>query len=199
MERTDLGRIMAFTDGVMAVAITLLVLNIEVPDVAAEDLDQALVDLLPSLAAYVLSFALVGRFWVIHHSLFERLRAFDGRLMALNLLYLAAIVLIPFGTDLFDQYHDEGIAAAVFGALLGAAALTNWTMHRYIVRRRLVRDEHRDETAIFASPVALGFTVAFLASVPLAFISPYLAQAVWVSTIVLRYPLRRLSRWLSPS
>lgn len=199
MERTDLGRIMAFTDGVMAVAITLLVLNIEVPDVAAEDLDEALVDLLPSLAAYVLSFALVGRFWVIHHSLFERLRAFDGRLMALNLLYLAAIVLIPFGTDLFDQYNDEGIAAAVFGALLGAAALTNWTMHLHIVRRRLVRDEHRDETAIFASPIALGFTVAFLASVPLAFISPYLAQAVWVSTVVLRYPLRRLSRWLSPS
>lgn len=108
MER-DLGRIVAFTDGVMAVAITLLVLNIDVPNVKRDDLGAALVDLLPSLAAYVFSFALVGRFWVVHHSLFERLRAFDATLMALNLLFLAAIALIPFATDLLDEYSQESM------------------------------------------------------------------------------------------
>jgi uncharacterized membrane protein len=80
VERTDLGRIMAFTDGVMAVAITLLVLNIEVPDVSGRKaLEDELVDLLPSVGAQLLSFALVGRFWVVHHNLFECLRAFDRR------------------------------------------------------------------------------------------------------------------------
>ena len=69
---------MAFTDGVMAVAITLLVLNIEVPEVPPDQLNEALRDLLGSVGAYVLSFALVGRFWVVHHSMFETLRAFDG-------------------------------------------------------------------------------------------------------------------------
>jgi uncharacterized membrane protein len=193
MERTDLGRIMAFTDGVMAVAITLLVLNLEVPDVGDEALKEELVDLLPSLGAYVLAFALVGRFWVVHHALFERLRAVDGTLMALNLLYLAAIVLMPFATELYDRYSGESIAAAVFGAVLGAAALINWVMHAHIVRRGLVHEHSREETAVFASPVAFGFTAVFLASVPLAFVSPHLALAAWISTIVLRYPLRRLA------
>jgi uncharacterized membrane protein len=199
MERTDLDRIVAFTDGVMAVAITLLVLNIEVPDVGSKELDDALIDLLPSLGAYVLSFALVGRFWAIHHSVFERLRAFDGTLMTLNLVFLGTIALVPFATDLMEEFNDEPLAAAVFGATLGLAAFINWLMHVHIVRRRLVHEEHRDETAVFGSPVALGFTLAFLASVPLAFISPYLAQAVWVATVVLRYPLRRLSGRLSAS
>ena len=198
-ERTDLGRIVAFTDGVLAVAITLLVLNIEVPDVNGAELDEALVDLLPSFAAYLLSFALVGRFWVVHHAMFERLRAFDGTLMALNLVFLAAIALLPFSTDLMDQYNDESIAAAVFGATLGVASLVNWCMHVHTLRAGLVATHRRPETAVFASPVAFGLTGLFLISVPLAFVSPYLAQAVWVATIVLRYPLRRLTGRTSSS
>jgi uncharacterized membrane protein len=193
VERTDLGRIMAFTDGVMAVAITLLVLNIEVPDVTREELDDALFDLVGSLGSYLLSFALIGRFWVVHHSMFETLRAFDGRLMGLNLLFLALIGLMPFATDLYDRYNDESIAAAVFGATLGLAAFVNWLMHVHIKRRGLVREEHRETSEVFASPVAFGFTAIFLLSVPVAFVNPDLALLTWVSTIVLRYPLRRLT------
>ena len=114
MERTDLGRIMAFTDGVMAVAITLLVLNLEVPRSAGDDLGEKLVDLVPSVLAYLLAFALVGRFWVIHHNLFETLRRFDGTLMGLNLLFLGTIAIVPFATDLFDRYTSEPL---VNGAL----------------------------------------------------------------------------------
>ena len=143
MERTDLGRIVAFTDGVMAVAITLLVLNIEVPEVSdGSRLGDELVDLFPSLLSYALSFALVGRFWVIHHNAFETLRAFDGRLMTLNLIFLALIALMPFATDLFDRYSDEPLAAAVFGAILGLAALVNWLMHRHSIRAGFVKEEH---------------------------------------------------------
>ena len=193
MERTDLGRIMAFTDGVMAVAITLLVLNIEVPEVSPDQLNEALRDLLGSVGAYVLSFALIGRFWVVHHSMFETLRAFDGRLMALNLVFLSLICLMPFATNLYDRYPDESLAAAVFGLTLGLAALVNWVMHVHVGRAKLVREEHGDITAVFASPVAFGFTAVFLASVPLAFIEPDLALLAWISTIVLRYPLRKLT------
>ena len=120
MERTDLGRIVAFTDGVMAVAITLLVLNIEVPDLSdsstlAEEPRRPRAE---SSLRYALAFALVGRYWVIHHNSFETLRAFDGTLMGLNLVFLALIALMPFATDLFDRYTDEPLAAAVFGAVL---------------------------------------------------------------------------------
>jgi uncharacterized membrane protein len=191
MER-DLGRIAAFTDGVMAVAITLLVLNIEVPDVrAGQSLGDALVDLLPSLGAYALAFALVGRFWVIHHNLFERLHSFDRTLMTLNLLFLALIVLMPFSAQLYDVYTSRPAAAAVLGGTLGLVALVNGAMTAHVLRRGFVHEHRREETEP-ALTVGLGLTTVFLLSVPAAFLSVHLAEALWISTVVLRYPLRRL-------
>lgn len=199
MEQADLGRIVAFSDGVMAVAITLLVLNLDVPDGAGDQLGGKLVDLLPSVAAYVLSFLLVGRFWVVHHNVFASLYKCDGRLMALNLLFLATIAIVPFSTDLYDKYNEEPLAVALFGFVMSLAALTNWLMIAYSLRRGFVHDHHRDATEPFGSPVALGFTGIFLLSIPVAFISVWAAQAIWVSSIVLRYPLRRLTGRTSPS
>ena len=189
----DLSRIAAFTDGVMAVAITLLVLNIQVPTLEqSQNLDDALVDLLPSLGAYVLAFALVGRFWVIHHNLFEKMRDFDRTLMAMNLTFLALIVLVPFSAELYDTYTKDAIAAAVLGATLGLAAMAHWAMTSHVVRRGFVHEHQRGETEPLASPVGLGFTAAFLLSVPAAYLSVHLAEALWVSTVVMHYPLRRL-------
>jgi uncharacterized membrane protein len=193
VDQRDLGRIAAFTDGVMAVAITLLVLNIQVPQLEdGQSLGDALVDLLPSLGAYLLAFALVGRFWVIHHDLFERLRGFDRTLMALNLSFLALIVLVPFSAELYDTYTKDAIAAAVLGATLGLAAMAHWAMTAHVQRHGFVHDDHRGENAPYASPVGLSFAAVFLLSVPAAFLSVHIAEALWVSTLVLRYPLRRL-------
>ena len=197
MERTDFGRIVAFSDGVIAVAITLLVLNLDVPDLPSSrehELDDKLFDLLPSLAAYALAFALIGRYWIIHHRLFESLRAFDGTLMGLNLVFLALIALMPFSTELLDRYVHEPIAAAVYGATLGLAALVHLTMVRHVLRREFV---HRHELRVsepFGGAIALTLAILFLLSVPAAFLSTRLAQLMWVSAIVVRYPLRRLGR-----
>jgi uncharacterized membrane protein len=191
----DVGRIVAFTDGVMAVAITLLVLNLEVPDVKpGQSLEDALVDLLPSVGAYVLAFALVGRFWVLHHNLFEKLRAFDATLMSLNLVFLALIVLVPFSANLYDTYPQEALAVAVLGATLGLAAWVNWLMTVHVLRQELIHDDHRAGTEPFGTPVGLSFTFAFLLSIPAAFVNIHIAEALWISTIFLRYPLRRLGR-----
>ena len=188
----DLSRIAAFTDGVMAVAITLLVLNLEVPRLTpGEDLGDALVDLLPSLGAYALAFALVGRFWVIHHNLFEKLRGFDRTLMALNLLFLALIVLVPFSAELYDRYTSRPLAAAVLGSTLGLAAFVHGAMTAHVLRRGFVHEHHREETEP-AVTVGFGLTTVFLVSVPAAFLSVHIAEALWISTVVLRYPLRRL-------
>jgi uncharacterized membrane protein len=191
-EERDLGRIVAFTDGVMAVAITLLVLNIDVPDVSGEDLGHALGDLAPSFAAYILSFALIGRYWVIHHNLFETLRAFDGTLMGLNLLFLLLIALVPFSTDLFDSYHHEPLAAAVFAATLGFGALVHWAMTVHTARRRFVHPRYRADAEQSGSFVALGIASVFFLSVPVAFLSLTVAEILWISVILVRYPLRRL-------
>jgi uncharacterized membrane protein len=190
----DLGRINAFSDGVMAVAITLLVLNLDVPPKgAAEELGEQLVDLLPSVGTYLLSFALVGRFWVIHHNLFGTLRSFDGTVIALNLVFLALIAIVPFSTDLFDEYSDDALAVAVFGFVMGLAALVHWSMTSYSLRRGFVHEAHREATRPFGSAASLAFTAIFMLSVPAAFINVNVAQAMWLATIVLRYPLRRLT------
>ena len=188
----DIGRIAAFTDGVMAVAITLLVLNVEVPHLEpGQSLGDALVDLLPSLGAYALAFGLVGRFWVLHHNLFERLNGFDRMLMALNLSFLALIVLVPFSAELYDVYTSRPLAAAVLGGTLGLAALVNGLMTAHVLSRGFVHEHRREETEPGVA-VGFGLTFVFLLSVPAAFLSVHIAEALWISTVVLRYPLRRL-------
>jgi len=193
MERIELDRVAAFTDAVMAVAITLLALEIDVPDLPSgreNELGEELVDLLPSFAAYALAFALVGRYWVIHHRLFERLQAVDGTLIALNLCFLAAIVLMPFATELIDEYNKEPTAAAVFGGLLGIAALIHAGMIRHVRLSRLL-----DEGAEAPSElVSIALAVLFLLSVPVAFLTTVAAHLVWASVLFVRYPLRRLGR-----
>jgi TMEM175 potassium channel family protein len=192
MER-DVGRIAAFTDGVMAVAITLLVLNVEVPHLEpGKGLGDALVDeVLPSLGAYALAFALVGRFWIIHHNLFEKVHSFDRTLMSLNLLFLGLVVLMPFSAQLYDVYTSRPLAAAVFGLTLGLVGFVNGVMTAHVLRRGFVHESRREETRPSVT-VGAGLTVIFLLSVPAAFLSTHLAEAMWVSTIFLRYPLRRL-------
>jgi uncharacterized membrane protein len=192
MERADLSRIMAFTDGVMAVAITLLVLNLEVPDVADDELKDALVDLLPSVYAYVLSFALIGRFWVLHHNRFETFVGFDAGLMALNLLFLALVGLIPFATDLLDRYSDSALATATFSVSVALASLCHWVMARYAVRKGFVDEARLHEYGWPQSVGGLAIGLFFLAAAPLAFVAVELAHVLWISTFLLRYPLRKL-------
>ena len=197
MDRTDFGRIVAFTDGVMAVAITLLVLNLEVPDVRPDELDDALRDLDGSFLAYVLTFALVGRFWLIHHNLFETLERFDGRLMVLNLVFLMLIALMPFGMELVDSYPDASIAIATFAGILSLTSLTHWSMTTYALRSDFVHAQRVRETRRVGSIISLGVPAVFLASVPVAFVSPAAAELMWAGTIVARGPLRRLVARLS--
>ena len=192
MERTDFGRIEAFSDGVMAVAITLLVLAIEVPDVDPEQLGDALRELDSSLLAYILTFALIGRFWVIHHNLFASLQSFDGLLMALNLAFLMMIALMPFGMDLVDSYPDEGIATAVFAGMLALASLIHWGMTAHSARSGFVKHRRPGDTQ-FGSAIALGFVALYALSIPVAFASALVAQLMWASTLLLRYPLRTLA------
>jgi len=197
MDRTDFGRIVAFSDGVMAVAITLLVLNLEVPDVRPGELDEALRQLDGSFVAYVLTFALVGRFWVIHHNLFESLERFDGTLMVLNLVFLMMIALMPFGMDLVDTYPDTSIAIATFAVILSLASLTHSAMMLHSRRSEFVDTRRVRDTRPARSIVSLGIPAVFLASVPVAFVSPLAAQLMWTATIVLRGPLRALAARLS--
>jgi hypothetical protein len=105
------GRVEAFSDGVFAVAITLLVFGIAVPTVKAGGLRQALLDEWPSYATYAVSFATIGIIWVNHHTTFARISRVDRPILFINLLLLMAVSFIPFPTSLMSQYVAAGAAA----------------------------------------------------------------------------------------
>jgi uncharacterized membrane protein len=193
----EFGRIVAFSDGVIAIAITLLTLNLEVPKVQSGDasaLAEAILDLSPHFFAYALSFAVIGRLWLVHHRFFATLQSFDGRLMTSNLVYLALIVLVPFSSDVLGTYGENEVAVMTYAATLGLAATVNALMIRYALRHNLVAASERAATIPFGSRRALAIPVSFLASIPIALISPYVAQAVWLLALVGHVRMRHASQ-----
>ena len=186
---TDFSRVVAFTDGVFAIAITLLVLAFEVPE-ADRHLTERLLEQWPQLFAYFLSFAVVGTLWVNHHRFFATLHRFDLRLLTLNLGYLSLIVLVPFPTELLGDHGGKTIAPVTYALVLGLAASLNWLMIRHTLARRHVREEARAMTEPYAAPGMLAAPAIFFASIPVAFISPYAAELMWLLSI----PATRVTR-----
>jgi uncharacterized membrane protein len=140
------GRLEAFSDGVIAVAITLLVLNIHVPEVS-HGLGHALLRQWPSYAAYVTSFATIGIVWINHHAMVSRLRQADHAILGLNLLLLMSVAVLPFATELMALYlkRSEGqhLAAAIYSGAFLVMAIFFFLEQRHILlaKPRYLRDE----------------------------------------------------------
>jgi uncharacterized membrane protein len=176
----EFSRIVAFSDGVFAIAITLLVLALQVPEhLHGESLGEALWGQREGLIAYALSFAVIGRFWVVHHRFFGEVTGFDGRLLAINIFYLAWIVLIPFSSEVLGDHGGEAAAIVLYAANLSGVVLTGMWM---------TADAHgAGLTSIDAASHheqrlrALYIAAVFLASIPVAFVAPGVATLMWLA------------------
>jgi len=187
----EFGRIVAFSDGVFAIAITLLVLGLGIPKgLAGGELTDALFDQWDNLLAFAISFAVIGRFWVVHHRFFAEVDAFDGRLLGLNLLYLAWIVLIPFSSEVLGEYGGETPSVVLYSVNLAAVVLVGLWMGVDARRRGLtsIDDETHRETRIRSTYIA----GVFLLSVPLAFLAP--RAGPYPSLLLFLDPSPRLAR-----
>src|SRR3954451_11150521 len=179
----EFSRIIAFSDGVFAIAITLLVLSLEIPE-NAHDLSHTLGQQWPDLLAYVLSFAVIGRLWVLHHRFFGEVTHFDGQLMSLNLAYLGLIVLIPFTTEELGDYGHTSTAAILYAANIGLTNLVGSLLVFDAVRRGLTKpglDWILDNPLRWRGVIG---AIVFFASIPVALVSPTAAEAVWVLILV---------------
>ena len=124
VQRWDTGRVEAFSDGVFAIAITLLVLEISIAPGEFDHLRKALLHEWPAYLAYVTSFLTVGSVWMAHHNLFSRLRFIDPTLLRFNLLLLMTAAFLPFPTSVLAQaLHHGGVAERTAVVFYGAAAL----------------------------------------------------------------------------
>jgi uncharacterized membrane protein len=121
-------RIVAFSDGVFAIAITLLVLGIDVPSVPGSRLGDAIRALGPSVLSYFIGFAVIGLFWLGHHRLFNAVRDFNARIVRMNIVYLSLVSLMPFTTGLLGNYGSEPLAVAIYAANVAGASLAGSAM-----------------------------------------------------------------------
>jgi uncharacterized membrane protein len=134
--RGETDRVKAFTDAVIAIIMTILVLEIGVPpDLSDERLVDALDETWPELIAWIISFLIVGMYWVWHRDLFNQMRLVDEGVVWLNLLFLVPLALVPFAASVLGEYPDEAIGMHVYGGILIATAVMRGVLYAYVVRR----------------------------------------------------------------
>jgi uncharacterized membrane protein len=177
------ARLEAFSDGVLAVAITLLSLSLAVSGPGHGPLIHQISDRWPSFAAYTVSFFVIGIIWVNHHSLFGNLIRVDRTLLFLNLVLLLFVVLIPFATATMATYltasgSDSHVAAALYGAVLEGMSLSFGAVFFWVMGHDHLRDPASPEvprTAILRFGLGSAF---YLAAIALAFVSAALTLLV---------------------
>jgi len=189
-------RMTAFTDGVVAIIITIMVLELKVPESAEP---HALLATLPILAAYVLSYINVGLYWNNHHHLLQSVEHIDGRGLWANLMLLFWLSLVPFVIRWMDEAGFAALPVAAYGFVLGMSAVGYlWLQHEVIrvnggPESRLARALGRD----WKGRLSL---IGYFLGTPLAFVHPLIAVAIYVIIAgVWLVPDRRIEHRLPPA
>jgi uncharacterized membrane protein len=135
----QLERLILFSDAVFAIAITLLVIEIKIPEIQEKPItDNAvlhkLAELIPKFVGFLVSFLLIGQYWIVHHRMFSFVIDFTDRLIWLNILFLFAIALMPFSTGFYSEYVLRGVVTPVifYTANIALLGLANFLMWRYL-------------------------------------------------------------------
>jgi len=204
-EHPDLGleRLVFFSDAVMAIAITLLTVDLKLPELGeaatSPQLLQALAALTPRFLSFLISFIVIGVYWNSHHRYFRHIACMDGRLIALNMLFLLSIALIPFVASLFGQYSRLPIAPAIYAGSMAFTGLSMSAIWWYASHgRRLLKPEVSDGIIRTHRRVVLIGPLSFLLSIPLAWVNFVAIVTAWwmaplIAVITFRVMQRRTS------
>lgn len=189
------GRMEAFSDGVIAIIITIMVLELKVPK---ENDIAALVSLLHIFLSYVLSFIYLGIYWSNHHHLFQAIKHVSGGALWANLHLLFWMSLIPFATAWMGEHHFESGPVALYGAVLLLAAIA------YFILAHVLMSLHGRDSAI-AKAIGSDFKgkisiALYVVAIPLAFASTWISCAIYVGVAVMwLIPDRRIEKALAAS
>jgi uncharacterized membrane protein len=196
-ESYGVARLIGLSDGIFAIAMTLLVLDLPVPQLAHPtdaDLAQALADLGPNFASFVLSFALVGLNWMNHHRLLRNVARADTRLMQLNLAFLLLVCVVPFTAATLSRYGDQATGVIVYAANLCLMALVSAATRLHLSRARLLDPEPGPAQLHESLANIMGTLAVFLVSMAIALWRPDIAKFFWLTLIPVRISVRRY-RW----
>jgi uncharacterized membrane protein len=190
----EFERVLFFSDAVFAIAITLLVVDLRVPFSSTIRSAHVLREAVPEMIGFGIGFALIGVFWLGHHSVFRQVVAMNGVLIRLNLLFLGTIAFLPYPTALLSDAEGQVAATVFFAAWVTAAGLTEAAIWLYALRvpglvdPDLTRGQRRGVARrILVAPVV------FAVSIPVALVAPEPAEFGWLMVWVLNNLLSRLT------
>ena len=187
------GRLEAFSDGVLAIIITIMVLELKVPH---DPSPAALLKLWPVFLSYVLSFLYVGIYWNNHHHMLHTVTRVSGGVLWANLHLLFWLSLLPFATGWTGENHFAALPTALYGGVLLAAAIAYYLLQRCIVASH-------GEQSVLAQAVGRDFKgklspLIYLIAIALAFANPWVSNALYaVVALIWLVPDRRIERALS--
>ena len=186
----SIGRVLALSDGVFAIAITLLILDIALPPKTSDaGLPNALLALWPRYFAYVVSFVVIARFWVIHRLTFQLIARDDAVLVWLNLLLLMFVAFLPFPTAVLGKHNGVPAAAVLYATSVILASLASAAYWWYASGRgNLLRPGARRAQVRALRARGLAIPVFFALTLPVAVFAPYAAEIMWI----LIFPLTRI-------
>jgi uncharacterized membrane protein len=192
----EFSRVLAFSDGLFAIAMTLLVVGIGVPTLTdggdEGELLEAYSDLVPEIISFFISFAVIGRYWVAHHQFFRLLGAMDYPLVWINLLYLGFIAFLPFPTGVLGTYFENPISVATYALAVALVSGLEVVLFRHAHLARLFAREIPEVAyrwGVLSSTVPVGF---FLLSIPVAFVNTVVAVLFWFVPLAMGLLLNRI-------
>jgi len=189
------GRLEAFSDGVLAIVITIMVLELKPPH---EPTIESLVPLVPTLLSYLLSFIYIGIYWNNHHHLFQAVKSVRGGVLWANLHLLFWLSLIPFVTAWMGENNFASLPSALYGAVLLGAAVAYWIMVRILLR-------HHDRESPLARAIGSDrkgtlSMLCYIAALGLAFVQSWMAWSLYIFVaIIWLVPDSRIERVLEGS
>jgi uncharacterized membrane protein len=194
----EFDRLAFFSDGVFAIAITLLVLEIRLSEPHASRLSIALVEeLWPDFYSFLISFWFVGTLWIAHHRVFRYIRDYDHGLLLFNLFFLMWIVLLPFSATLLSRFEDQQLAVVIYASHVAVAEVVLAGVWRYASRTpRLIdagrmssRQRRYNELLVLTMPLIFAFSIG------VSFVSVRAAELSWLLVFLVRPVLLRITHY----
>ncbi len=179
------SRLEAFSDGVFAIVITLLILDIRFPEVDYSQFTATLISVLPRILAYVLSFIIIGLYWVVHHNSMHAIKKTDRGFLWLNILLLLFVSFIPFPTSLVGRYPFQAGPIMIYGVTLIASNAVGYIMLVYVhYHPHLAVPEFSEKYLRQHTPVYAIVNGAYLGAILLAHPFPLLSYIIYIAVVV---------------
>ncbi len=177
-------RLAALTDGVFAIVMTLLVLEISIPEIvpslAHTELPHRLIELWPQVLSYIISFIILGLFWYLHHMAFHHIKRSDSGLIWLNIVFLMFIALIPFSTALFGSFAKEQLPLIIYISNIIVASIMRLLIWTYATgKHRLVDKDISPRLVKWDKIGSLGFCIILMLMIGVSFISVVAARSIF--------------------